>query len=105
MAGEPEGDESGAVDGGLANDTCCTGPPALPDPAVVSGGGAGRPDRGAAGSQPVNAPGRLAGHLGPRRVTPMPDGATTRYRLRGQERDPGLLPGALILAGGSTASR
>ena len=28
------------------------------------------------------------------------DGATTRCRLRGQERDPGLLPGALILAGG-----
>ena len=30
------------------------------------------------------------------------DGTTTRYRLREQERQPGLLPGALILLGGLT---
>ena len=30
------------------------------------------------------------------------DGTTTQYRLRGQEREPGLLPGALILVGGLT---
>ena len=30
------------------------------------------------------------------------DGTTTQYRLREQEREPGLLPGALILVGGLT---
>ena len=30
------------------------------------------------------------------------DGTTTQYRLREQEREPGLLPGALILLGGLT---
>lgn len=90
MAGEPGGSTDEETSAALDHR-------ARPDPAVVSG----------AGSQPVNAPGRLAGHLGPRQGHVHArghdleiDGATTRCRLRGQEREAGLLPGALILAGG-----